>query len=271
MNIYKRLETEFDGIDSVIKRYTHDGYICNYLSKLKEAIKTKDKELMLYCLEAIDKWYSDNLHKILTNEYVSNPESHKNNKKLVHELYEELQHAEPIVPTTKIEETMNKSLKKIFLSHSSADKKYGNALRTLLLGIGIKNSQLIYTSYPANKIPVGENIFDYLRENIDSNVFVLILLSNHYLESVACLNEMGAAWVVKSDYLCFYTPDFDFSNPKYSQCALDTRKMGAVLKPDSNCRTSMLEFKNIICELFNLSVDEKTWLSLLDEFVENIK
>ncbi len=271
MDIYRRLKTEFDGIDSTIKEYTDDGYICNYLNKLKDSIKTSDRELMIYCLEAIDKWYAENLDDILHNVYVVNPESHKKTKKLVHDLLETIKITELVIPTIENKEPKKNNLKKVFLSHSSVDKKYGDALRALLIGLGLKNSQLVYTSYAANKIPVGENIFDYLRENIGSNVFVIILLSNHYLNSVACLNEMGAAWVVKSDYLCFYTPDFDFSNPKYSQCALDTRKMGAVLKPNSNCRTSMLEFKNIICKLFNLDVDEKSWSSLLDEFIENIK
>ena len=65
MDVYKRLKIEFDGINSTIKEYTDDGYICNYLSKLETAIKTSDKELMLYCLEAIDKWYKDNLENIV--------------------------------------------------------------------------------------------------------------------------------------------------------------------------------------------------------------
>ncbi len=271
MDVYKRLKIEFDGIDSTIRDYTGDGYICNYLNKLETAIETNDRELMLYCLGAIDKWYMDNIEEIFNNVYVSNLESHQKAKNMVHEFYEAIKVADPPQPISDRKDAKKNSLKKIFLSHCSVDKKYGDALRALLVGLGIKNAQLVYTSYPANKIPVGENIFDYLRENINSDVFVIILLSNNYLNSVACLNEMGGAWVVKSDYLCFYTPDFDFSNPKYSQCALDTRKMGAVLKPNSNCRTSMLEFKNIMCKAFELSVDEKTWSSLLDDFMEQIK
>ena len=171
----------------------------------------------------------------------------------------------------EVERRNDRGKNKIFLSHSSSDKRYGEAIRKFLIGIGIKNDQLIYTSSPANKIPFGDNIFDYLRKNINTNVFVIILLSNSYLESVACLNEMGGAWVAKSDYLCFFTPDFDFSNPKYHQCAIDTRKMGAILRPDSNCRTSMIEFKNIVCNQFNLTVDEKTFLVIVDEFVDSIK
>ena len=264
MNVYKQLLIEFDGIDATIKTYTHNGYICNYLNRLQEAIQNNDRESMLYCLDAISKWYGKTMQEIASNRFVTNLEAHKSNLNLVRELYNGVQQTELIPQLSVNNETKKKPLKKIFLSHSSYDKKYGDALRALLIGLGLKNSQLVYTSYPANKIPVGENIFDYLRENIGSNVFVIVLLSNKYLESVACLNEMGAAWVVKSDYLCFYTPDFDFSNPKYSQCALDVRKMGAILKPNSNCRTSMIEFKNIICGLFNLSVDEKTWSSILE-------
>ena len=271
MDIYKRLKTEFEGIKLTIKEYTDDGYICNYLDKLNNAIKTSDQELMIYCLENIDEWYKNNIDNILSNYYVSNPESHTRAKDLIHELCEEIKKADPPKSTNQIELYRNSGEKKIFLSHCSKDKKYGDALRQFLVSLGIKNDQLVYTSHPANKIPVGVNIYDYLRDNITSNMFAIILMSNDYLQSAACLNEMGGAWVVKSDYLCFYTPDFDSSNPNYSKCAIDTRKMGAVLKPDTNCRTSMVEFKNIICNLFELDVDEKTWMSILEDFIESIK
>lgn len=269
MDVYKRLKIEFDSIDSTIREYTGNGFICNYLSKLETAIETGDKELMLYCLKAIDEWYIKNIDEIYRNEFVYDFDSHETTKALVHELYEEIQKAEP--PASGLANLKSNLKTKVFISHSSADKKYGDAIRNFLVGLGLKNDQIVYSSYSANKIPVGVSIYDYLRDNINSNVFVIILLSNSFLNSVACLNEMGAAWVVKSDYLCFYVPDFDFSNLKHFQCAIDTRKMGAVLKPDSNCRASMIEFKDLMCNLFNLETDEKTSSSLIDEFFENIK
>jgi len=159
----------------------------------------------------------------------------------------------------------------IFLSHKSDDKKYGDALREFIIGLGVKDEQLIYTSHPLNKIPMDENIYDYLRKHINSQVFMIILWSDKYLESPACLNEMGAAWVTQADYTNIYVPGFSFGNPKYHECAVDTRKMGAVLNGDAHCKTSMIELKNKIIKLFDLEDNEAKTSLLLDEFIKNIK
>jgi len=158
----------------------------------------------------------------------------------------------------------------IFLSHSSSDKPYGNALEKFIIGLGVKNDQLIYTSHSLHKIPLDANIYDYLRKNINRNVFMIILWSDEYLESPACLNEMGAAWVTQSDYTNIFTPKFHFGNPKFHECAVDTRKMGAVLNGDSHCKTNMLELKDKILSMFNLEIDEKVATFLLDEFIKEI-
>jgi hypothetical protein len=158
----------------------------------------------------------------------------------------------------------------IFLSHKSDNKKFADALEKLITGLGVKNNQLIYTSHPLHKIPLDRNIYDYLREVIGGNVFVIILWSNSYLNSPACLNEMGAAWVAQKDYTNIYTPDFDFGNPKYHECAVDTRKMGAVLNGNDNCKTSIIELKNKILTLFDITVDEATSTYLIDNFIKQI-
>lgn len=174
---------------------------------------------------------------------------------------------------TQDQETGDKTMQEriIFLSHKSDDKKYGNALRDFIIGLGVKDEQLIYTSHPLNKIPMDENIYEYLRKHINSQVFMIILWSNKYLDSPACLNEMGAAWVTQADYTNIYVPDFSFGNPKYHECAVDTRKMGAVLNGDAHCKTSMIELKNKIVKMFGLTVAEEKTNYLLDQFIENIK
>lgn len=159
----------------------------------------------------------------------------------------------------------------IFLSHKSDDKKYSDALRDFIIGLGVKDEQLIYTSHPLNKIPMDENIYEYLRRHINSQVFMIILWSDKYLESPACLNEMGAAWVTQADYTNIYVPDFSFGNPKYHECAVDTQKMGAVLNGDKHCKASMIELKNKIVKQFDLSVSEEKTNYLLDQFIESIK
>lgn len=159
----------------------------------------------------------------------------------------------------------------IFLSHKSQDKKYGDALRNFIIGLGLKNNQLVYTSHPLHKIPLDENIYEYLRKRINGRTFMIFLLSDAYLESPACMNEMGAAWMIQSDYTNIYVPSFSFGNPKYRECAIDSSKMGAVLNADDHCKVSMIEFKNKIQELFELENDEAMSQYLLDRFISEIK
>ena len=98
---------------------------------------------------------------------------------------------------------------------------------------------------------------------------MIFLLSDEYFESVACLNEMGAAWVSKSDYLSVFVPKFNFKNSKFIDCVIDKQKMGIDLS-DLQCKTRMLYFKNQIKSLFNLSDNEANENFLLDKFMEEI-
>jgi hypothetical protein len=157
----------------------------------------------------------------------------------------------------------------IFLSHCSKDKLYGDALEKFITGLGVKSEQLIYTSHSLHKIPLDANIYDYLRKNINKKVFMIFLWSEKYLDSPACLNEMGAAWVIQSDYTNIFTPNFDFGNPKFHECVIDNRKMGIVIG-NKHCKTSMIELKNKVISLFGLSIDEKQSSYLLDEFMKEI-
>ncbi|WRK54181.1 toll/interleukin-1 receptor domain-containing protein [Coprobacillaceae bacterium CR2/5/TPMF4] len=134
----------------------------------------------------------------------------------------------------------HKVYNKIFLSHSSNDKKYGDALEKFIISLGIKNDQLIYTSHPLHKIPTNENIYSYLKSNIGKNIYVIFLFSDNYLNSVACLNEMGAAWITETDYVNIYVPNFNFDNPKYRQCMVDTAKMGIILKMMRHAKWDLL-------------------------------
>ncbi|MBQ4650651.1 MAG: toll/interleukin-1 receptor domain-containing protein [Firmicutes bacterium] len=158
----------------------------------------------------------------------------------------------------------------IFLSHKSDDILYGNALRDFIVGLGVKDNQLIYSSHPLHKIPLDASIYDYLREHIYSNVLMLFLFSDNYLESPACLNEMGAAWIMRNDYTNIFIPGFNFNNPKFNSCAVDKSRVGINLGNHDTLKTAMLEFKNKICNMFNLTVKETKVNVLLDEFVEAI-
>ena len=263
------LKLEFDGIKGTISDYTSQSNILNYLSKLEEAINIADIKTIKYCLLHIEEWYKVNISKIRSNEFCFNQREHDDNKKKVEKFYEMFKDV-PDSANLGASSGRNNMEPIIFLSHKSDDKKYGDALEKFITGLGVKSNQLIYTSHPLHKIPLDENIYDYLKRHIYGNMFMIILWSDKYLDSPACLNEMGAAWVTQSDYTNIYVPSFSFGNPKYHECAVDTRKMGAVLNGDAHCKSNMIELKNKIQSLFGLTDDEQKSSYLLDQFIKDI-
>ena len=225
---------------------------------------------IMYTLSGIDKWYDENIGAISSNGYVCNLASHQKNMRLIKEILSGLREDE-CVPTTPEGIDAPKTDPVIFISHKSDDKKYGDALERFITGLGVKDNQLIYTSHPLHKIPLDAPIYEYLRSHFNSTLFMIILWSDKYLDSPACLNEMGAAWVTQSDYTNIYVPTFSFGNPKYHECAVDTKKMGAVLNGDAHCKANMIELKNKIESIFGLENDEARVTFLLDRFIDEIR
>lgn len=267
---FRELKLEYQGVKKTIEDYTHDGNITNYLTQLGEGINSGDMVKIKYCLNAILKWYQKNISRIHSNYLVVNTESHDEN-------IAKLKHFKKAFESTtedfllKPNRQPNKNEPIIFLSHKSDDKKYADALEKFITGLGVKNNQLIYTSHPLHKIPLDANIYDYLRKRINGNTFMIFLWSDKYLESPACMNEMGAAWVIQGDYTNIYVPTFSFGNPKYRECAVDTSKMGAVLNGDQHCKANMIELKNKIQSIFKLENDEQVSQYLLDTFIKEIQ
>lgn len=271
MDAFKKLSLELDGIKKIIYSYSHNCCAYNIIPKLEEAIKDCDKDSIVYCLDVMIEWYDNEMRERGFNQFCFKQDEHIRIYCLIKSIRNEIENCDISIYAKKETNGVDNNEPIIFLSHSSSDIKYGNALEKFITGLGVKNEQLIYTSHPLHKIPLNENIYEYLRKNINRNIFMIILWSDKYLDSPACLNEMGAAWVVQCDYTNVYVPNFPFGDPKYHQCAVDTRKMGAVLNGDENCKQSMLEFKNKIQEFFELQNDEAKSLFLLDEFIKEIK
>ncbi|MCR5586404.1 MAG: toll/interleukin-1 receptor domain-containing protein [Lachnospiraceae bacterium] len=271
---YSRLQMEYNSIRSIIESYTKGSITC-YFDGLRKAMDNYEKEKIIYNIEKINKWYSDNIVSIKSNRFVteSQKKEHEDGMIFLKEILPEIKDYDfNLITNKKLSGGIRRNnVKKVFLSHSSADKKYANALEKLIVGLGVKDNQLIYTSHPLHKIPLGQKIYDYLRDNISDQVFMIILWSNNYLDSPACLCEMGAVWVMQTDYISIYSPEFSFGNPKYREVPVDTTKMGAVLNGDDNCKASMYEFKDKIQDFFGLKNDETKTALLIDDFIKEIK
>ena len=104
----------------------------------------------------------------------------------------------------------------IFISHSSKNKEQVAKIADLLRSINLSPRRDIFcSSLPGYGIPNGANIFDFLRERfLNYDLHIIFVHSPEYYESAVSLNEMGAAWVLRTNATSLLLPGFDFSGMK---------------------------------------------------------
>jgi hypothetical protein len=163
---------------------------------------------------------------------------------------------------------------KLFLSHSSQDIKIVDAFVNFMYKIGLSEKDIICTSVASTKIPIKEDIYEYLNTMLsEERIFVIFFLSDNYYSSAVCLNEMGAAWLRKSDSLSILLPGFDFSD---IQGVVNKNKIGIKLGTcDDMTKASFNEFKSILEDMFDIEISYTRWEMARDEFlnmsIENVR
>ena len=94
------------------------------------------------------------------------------------------------------------------------------------------------------------------------------MLSSNYYKSVACLNEMGAAWVLQKQYQSILLPGFEFANIKG---AINSRNISFKLDDKYNRISAMGEFKDNIIKFLQLdSINSSAWDYYREQFFEEI-
>lgn len=89
----------------------------------------------------------------------------------------------------------------VFISHSSKDKAFVEALVELLESIGFDENNLFCSSVDGYGIGLGEDIFNTLKNLfLEHELYVLFVHSPRYYNSTISMNEMGAAWVLRANY-----------------------------------------------------------------------
>ena len=159
---------------------------------------------------------------------------------------------------------------KVFISHASKDIKYVKPLVELLTQMGLTEDNLFCSSVPGYGIPLSRNIYDYLAEEFrNNNLLVIFVLSENYYNSAACLNEMGAAWVLKKEYYTILLPDFEF---KQIEGAIDPRKIAIKLGPASyELKHGLAQLRDIVSDTFSIrKLSESRWGTCRDRFLEEI-
>lgn len=160
---------------------------------------------------------------------------------------------------------------KLFISHSSEDKEYMTALVELLEGIGISSDSLVCSSVPGYGIPLGNDIYDWLRDRfVNDDLRVLFALSQNYYGSPACLNEMGAAWITKPQVTLLLLPGFDFKDIKG---CVNSREIGISMdSSDDELKNQLNVFKEMLVKEHNLKTEPQSiWDRHRDKFINAVR
>lgn len=158
---------------------------------------------------------------------------------------------------------------KIFISHASKDIEIVKKFVEVLYHIGLNEENLFCSSVPELSVPEGKNIYDYLAELFQKEkIYVIFILSDNYYNSIYCLNEMGAAWVTKSEYTSILMPNFEYKEIKGP---IDPMK--ASIKLNNELAASYLDsFKVKLQNMFEIKenfISDSRWQRYRDEFIIN--
>lgn len=98
--------------------------------------------------------------------------------------------------------------KRIFISHSSKDKKLVKDFvnHILCLGIGVNPDDIFCTSIEDLGIKNGKDIRKHIHDNIRSAEYSFLMISDNYKASEICINEMGAVWAYDANVRLYMLP-----------------------------------------------------------------
>ena len=155
---------------------------------------------------------------------------------------------------------------KVFVSHASADASYIKPFieKVLKLGLELKTEEIAFTSEESYGVEPGENIANYIKENIACASVVLLMISPNYKKSEVCLNEMGAAWALEKKCISVVLPTASF------------KQLGWISNLDKAVKLSDKKQVASLCEKVakQLSIEGKTKLTsmvtYIDEFVNGL-
>lgn len=159
----------------------------------------------------------------------------------------------------------------LFISHSSEEVAFVESLVSLLQKLGFNKTNLFCSSIEGYGIDEGEDIYETLRAKFtETKIYVVFVLSENYYKSPACLNEMGATWVIQSEYTTIVMPGFDIPDIKG---AINPRKMAIVLNDDRHIRSMLNSFRTRLMDLFNLQDldDDIVWENNRNSFINSVR
>lgn len=176
----------------------------------------------------------------------------------------------PYIPFQELKTTStpNDKIKKIFISHSSADQKFAEALIDLLNTMGLGQEEIFCSSIPGYWIGNGKNFLDEIKTHfVNYDLFVIFIHSPRFYNSHVSLNEMGAAWVLQSEYCSFLTNDMEY----YQMDAVVTSHEIAIKVNTNEAKSRLNDWKMRILDWFGKSdINANIWERKRNSFLETV-
>lgn len=156
----------------------------------------------------------------------------------------------------------------VFISHSYQDKEFVEALVELLEGIGLDETTLFCSSVPGYWIGLGKNIIKEIRDLFNKrSLFVIFVQSPNFYKSAVSLNEMGAAWALKSEYCSILTPDMEYR----AMTAVVNSQEVAIKVNTSEAKARLTEMKDsILSFLGKPDISPILWERKQDKFLSTV-
>ena len=170
-----------------------------------------------------------------------------------------------------IQDNCDKKKELVFISHSYKDREYVYKFVEFLEDIGLKSDQIFCSSIPEYAVPLDEDIYDFIKSRFrEYDLRVIYVLSENYYKSAACLNEMGATWILQKKYTSILLPGFVFEQIKG---AVNPTKIGIKLDgSDDEIKYRLKQLRDNLKAEFGLKdLPDRQWHRYVDTFVSKIK
>ena len=164
----------------------------------------------------------------------------------------------------------NKKTPMIFISHSSNDEPHVEFIVKLLKEMGFNQDKVFCSTIPGYGIGLSKDIYDTLLNLFNEHdLYVIFVHSPNYYGSAVGLNEMGAAWVLKSSFCSFLLPGFEYSDMKG---VVDSSKIAIKIDGDRRTVQNLInELYNDLSEFFSTTRDTSIiWEGARDEFIDKM-
>lgn len=149
---------------------------------------------------------------------------------------------------------------RIFISHAQSDEPLIHAFVDLLhLGLNLKQENIFCTSLEGTGIPRGSNFVEFIKQEFKGSEFVIVVITPAFYESLFCLCELGATWILGRDFIPLLVPPLDYDDLK---AVLIGTQSGSI-----NDKRTLNELRDRLVAVGIASGATDTWETKRDTFI----